>query len=46
MATCFDSIESSSGHPKNRSNLSHFYCAFWDPERSTCFGRKHCPKHV
>jgi len=24
MATCFDSIESSSGLPKNRSNVSKF----------------------
>ena len=33
MATCFDSIESSSGFPKNRSNVSKFYSAFWDPKR-------------
>jgi len=33
MATCFDSVESSSGLPKNRSNVSKFYSAFWDPKR-------------
>ena len=31
MATCFDSIESSSGLPKNRSNVFKIYSAFWDP---------------
>ena len=33
MATCFDSIESSSGLPKNRPNVSKFYSAFWVPKR-------------
>jgi len=33
MATCFDSIDSSSGLPKNRCNVSKFYSAFWDPKR-------------
>ena len=33
MATCFDSIESSLGLPKNRSNVSKFYGAFWYPKR-------------
>jgi len=30
-ATCFNSIESSSGLLKNRSNVSTFI-AFWDPK--------------
>jgi hypothetical protein len=41
MATCFDS-ESSSGLPKNRSNVSKFCIAFWDPKRLEEFGIPEC----
>jgi hypothetical protein len=43
MATCFDSVETSSGLPKNRSNVSKFYSAFCDPKR-IAFGIPECIK--
>ena len=41
MATCFDSIEASSGLPKKRSDVSKIYGAFWDPKPSVWDPRMH-----